>query len=67
MNMISALAGGCGALMVGYLLKQGRPDLVFTAFAAVFVLAAICWLGVDVTRKLTDPPAKPDLEFGSTF
>ena len=65
MNMISALAGGCGAVMVGYLFDRGRPDLVFMIFAGVYVLAAICWLGVDVTRRLTDTPAKPDLGFGS--
>jgi ACS family glucarate transporter-like MFS transporter len=61
MNMISALAGGCGALMVGYLFNQGRPDLVFVIFAGVFLLAAICWLGVDVTRRLTDTPAEQDV------
>ena len=66
MNMISALAGGCGALMVGYLFNRGRPDLVFIIFAAVFALAAICWLGVDVTRRLTDTPAEQDLESRSS-
>ena len=65
MNMISALAGGCGALMVGYLFDRGRPELVFLIFAGVYVLAAICWLGVDVTRRLTDAPAAKDLGFGS--
>ncbi len=43
MNMISALAGGLGAVMVGYLFDRGRPDLyVFIIFAAVLSLAAIC-------------------------
>jgi MFS transporter, ACS family, glucarate transporter len=61
MNMLSALAGGLGAVMVGYLFDRGRPDLVFMIFAGAFALAAICWLGVDVTQRLTDTPAKPDL------
>ena len=65
MNMISALAGAAGAVMVGYLFEQGRPDLVFMIFAGVYVLAAICWLGVDVTRRLTDEPVEHDLETGS--
>jgi sugar phosphate permease len=65
MNMLSALAGGLGAVMVGYLFDSGRPDLVFMIFAGAFALAAICWLGVDVTERLTDAPAKQSLVFGS--
>jgi MFS family permease len=65
MNMLSALAGGLGAVMVGNLFDRGRPDLVFMIFAGAFALAAICWLGVDVTQRLTDAPAKQDLVFGS--
>jgi ACS family glucarate transporter-like MFS transporter len=65
MNMISALAGGCGALMVGYLFNRGRPELVFLIFAGVYVLAAICWLGVDVTRPLTDASPAKDVTIGS--
>jgi MFS transporter, ACS family, glucarate transporter len=63
MNMLSALAGGLGAVMVGNLFDRGRPDLVFMIFAGAFALAAICWLGVDVTQRLSDVPAKPDLGF----
>jgi MFS transporter, ACS family, glucarate transporter len=65
MNMLSALAGGLGAVMVGYLFEFGRPDLVFIIFAGVFALASACWLGVDVTRRLTDDPAERDVRFGS--
>ena len=65
MNMLSALAGGLGAVMVGHLFDRGRPDLVFIIFAGAFVLAALCWLGVDVTQRLSDSPAKPDLAFGN--
>jgi hypothetical protein len=49
--------------MVGQLFDRGRPELVFMIFAGAFALAAICWLGVDVTQRLTDTPAKPDLAF----
>ena len=34
-------------------------------FAGVYVLAAICWLGVDVTRRLSDAPLQSDFELGS--
>jgi MFS transporter, ACS family, glucarate transporter len=58
MNMASALAGACGAAMAGYLFRQGHPELVFMIFAGAYVLAALCWLGVDVTRRLADAPDK---------
>ena len=54
MNMVSALAGAGGTALAGYLFRQGRPELVFVIFAGVYVLAALCWLGVDVTRRLSD-------------
>jgi MFS transporter, ACS family, glucarate transporter len=66
MNALSALAGGLGAVMVGYLFDLGRPDLVFTIFAGAFALASLCWLGVDVTQRLTDPAVNQNLEFGTT-
>ena len=56
MNMVSALAGACGAVVAGYLFKQGRPELVFMIFAGVYAMAALCWLGVDVNRRLADAP-----------
>lgn len=55
MNMISALAGACGTALAGYFFRQGHPELVFIIFSAVYVVAALCWLGVDVTRRLSDP------------
>jgi MFS family permease len=54
MNMIGALFGACGMTLVGYLLLYGRPQLMFLVLAAVYFLAALCWLGVDVTKRLTD-------------
>jgi sugar phosphate permease len=55
MNMISALAGACGTALAGYLFGIGRPELVFWIFSGVYVVAAACWLGVDVTKRLVDP------------
>jgi MFS transporter, ACS family, glucarate transporter len=65
MNMLSALAGGLGAVMVGYLFDLRRPDLVFTIFAGAFALASLCWLGVDVTQRLSDPAVNQNRESGS--
>ena len=65
MNMLSALAGGLGAVMVGYLFDLRRPDLVFTIFAGAFALASLCWLGVDVTQRLSDSAVKQNRESGS--
>jgi sugar phosphate permease len=56
MNMVSALAGAGGTALAGYLFRQGHPEMVFMIFSGVYVLAALCWLGVDVTRRLSDSP-----------
>jgi hypothetical protein len=52
MNMIGAFAGAAGMALAGYLLRHGRSELVFIIFAGVYLLAALCWLGVDVTKRL---------------
>jgi MFS family permease len=57
MNMLSGLAGACGTALAGYLFRHGHPELVFIIFSFVYGLAALCWLGVDVTRRLADDPA----------
>jgi MFS family permease len=56
MNMVSALAGACGTALAGSLFRLGHPELVFIIFAGVYGLAALCWLGVDVTRRLAEAP-----------
>jgi predicted MFS family arabinose efflux permease len=56
MNMISALLGACGTALAGDLFRRGRPELVFVIFSGVYVMAALCWLGVDVTRRLAEEP-----------
>jgi nitrate/nitrite transporter NarK len=58
MNMTSALAGAAGAAMAGALFRQGRSEWVFEIFAAVYVLAALCWLGVDVNERLAPRPSR---------
>jgi sugar phosphate permease len=53
MNMIGAFMGAAGTALTGYLLRHGRPELVFVIFAAVYLLAALSWLGVDANERLT--------------
>jgi sugar phosphate permease len=65
MNTISALAGAAGAAIAGYLFRGGHAGLLFVIFAGVYVLAAICWLGVDVTHRLAGKPVEMDLTAGS--
>jgi nitrate/nitrite transporter NarK len=55
MNMLGSLAGASGAAMAGALFHRGRPELVFLLFSAVYMAAALCWLKVDVTKRLSDP------------
>jgi sugar phosphate permease len=52
MNMTGAFAGASGTALAGYMFRNGRPDLVFVIFAFSYGLAALCWLGVDVTKHL---------------
>jgi sugar phosphate permease len=54
MNMIGALAGACGTALAGALFRRGRPELVFLIFSGVYMLAALCWLKVDVTKRLAE-------------
>jgi MFS transporter, ACS family, glucarate transporter len=54
MNMIGALAGAIGAKVVGHLFHAGQSERVFILFAGVYLLAAVCWLGVDAGKRLAD-------------
>jgi MFS family permease len=56
MNMIGAFFGAVATALVGRLFKGGQPQFVFIMFAVVYGLAALSWLGVDVTKRLTDAP-----------
>ena len=68
MNMIGNLAAALMATVSGRLLDLKEPiplggfhvlgrDLLFTIFGLFFVLAALCWLLVDVTKPLVKPSA----------
>ena len=52
MNMIGAFAGAAGTALAGHLLRHGRSEQVFIIFAGVYLMGALCWLGVDVTKRL---------------
>jgi sugar phosphate permease len=52
MNMTGAFAGAVGMRFAGVLFDLGRDELVFVVYACSYVLAALCWLAVDVTRPL---------------
>jgi sugar phosphate permease len=55
MNMMGSLVGAVGMKLAGYLLYEHRDPLLFSVFACSYVLAALCWLLVDVTKPLTAP------------
>jgi ACS family glucarate transporter-like MFS transporter len=52
MNMVGSLTGVGGSLIAGYLFEAERPELVFLIYGAVYAVAALGWLLVDVTRPL---------------
>ena len=52
MNMTGAFFGAVGMAFAGRLFERGLDDVVFVAFACSYVLAALCWLAVDVTKPL---------------
>ena len=54
MNMTGAIAGACATALIGRLFAAGRADLMFPLFGASWLLAALCWLGVDVSRPISD-------------
>lgn len=55
MNMTGAFMGAAGMTLAGWLLKSDRHYLMFSVFAASYVLASLCWLAVDVTKPLVPP------------
>jgi sugar phosphate permease len=54
MNMLGSFGGAAGAVLAGYLFRHDQPKLVFIVFAGIYLLGALCWLGVDVTKRLAD-------------
>ena len=56
MNMIGQFAGAAGMAMAGAMLHRGHAELLFLVFAGSYLLAAMCWFGVDVTKPISDGP-----------
>jgi sugar phosphate permease len=63
MNMVGSLAGALGGLIAGKLFGTTMVDgkmvyednpVVFIIYGCSFLLAALCWQGVDVTKTLAD-------------
>jgi sugar phosphate permease len=52
MNMTGAFFGAVGMGLAGRLLHRDLDEVVFIVFAGSYVLAALCWLAVDVTKPL---------------
>jgi nitrate/nitrite transporter NarK len=56
MNMLGSLAGAAGTAFAGYFFNLEETELVFIVFGVSYGLAALCWLGVDVTKPLVQNP-----------
>ena len=56
MNMIGSFAAAIAAIVAARLFKNDYVQLPFVLFGAAYILGALCWLGVDVTRPLVVEP-----------
>jgi ACS family glucarate transporter-like MFS transporter len=54
MNMLASFMAALGAKVAGHFFKQHEIVLPFLIFGVVYALGVFLWLGVDVTRTLTD-------------
>jgi sugar phosphate permease len=54
MNMMASFTAAVGAKATGHLFDSGYLVLPFVVFSCSYLLGALCWLGVDVTRALVD-------------
>ncbi|HEX5269279.1 MAG TPA: MFS transporter [Gemmataceae bacterium] len=52
MNMTGSFFAAVGMWLAGWLFRRHLDDAVFVLFALAYALAALCWLGIDVTRPL---------------
>ena len=63
MNMTGQFFGAAGMAIAGSLLERGESRTLFFLFGTAYVMAALCWLAVDVTRPLrieqNDVPPAP--------
>jgi sugar phosphate permease len=60
MNMTGAFLGAAGMALAGRLLRHHEYTLMFSIFACSYGLAALCWLGVDVTKPLVPRTQEPE-------
>ncbi len=58
MNMMGSLFAAVGMSLAGELFQRHLDDLVFVMFGGAYLLAALCWLGVDAARPLVPRPAE---------
>ncbi len=56
MNMTGAFAGAVGMILAGWWLELRQYNLLFIVFASSYVLAALCWFAVDVTKPIVPRP-----------
>ena len=57
MNMTGQMTGAIAAPIIGALLTRGQPRMVFVVLSCGYLVAALGWLLIDATRRVTDPPA----------
>lgn len=57
MNMIASLTAALAAIVTGNLFEAGNVELPFYLFATAYAIGVLCWLRVDITHTLADPPA----------
>jgi sugar phosphate permease len=55
MNMTSCFTGAVAASLAGYFFEHGESARVFLAFGGLWLMGALCWLGIDVTRPVAPP------------
>jgi MFS transporter, ACS family, glucarate transporter len=57
MNMTGAFAGAGAMALAGRLLNKSsdwyNPSLMFGIFASSYAVAAVCWLGIDATKRIS--------------
>jgi nitrate/nitrite transporter NarK len=58
MNMMGNLAGGLAPIVVGYVLQHSDRNWILTFWisAAVYLLGALCWVGIDPVTPLEEKP-----------
>jgi nitrate/nitrite transporter NarK len=61
MNMTGQFVGAAGMYFAGVMLKAGRAETMFFVFGCSYILAALCWMAIDVTRPITTSPASKSI------